>query len=262
MKHFYTKTLLILVALFACENIAKAQNTNSIIAFLKETPKTAKTNCSSEDLANLLTDDSKQWVESIECQNINLDNLRSGVQMAVGIDSENSSYITINFNKKKIMQSISLFVYANDCDNNESPMWISINEEEAKSNKVGFNVKSYINNCSAIIDAMNIKANSINVPNVPMTGLNQIPLKSCKIEIKPDNRSRKIQLYGIRVYHNNNPIDISDISVAVEGIEAEQGIKVYEYYDLMGRRLPETPKSGVYVRKCAGKVEKLIANGR
>jgi lipoprotein len=262
MKHFYTKTLLILVALFACENIAKAQNTNSIIAFLKETPKTAKTNCSSEDLTNLLTDDSKQWVESIECQNINLDNIKSGVQMAVNIGSEFPSSITINFNKKKALQPLSLFIYANDCDNNESPMWISINDTEAQSNKVGFNVKSYINNCAAIIDAMNFKSGSIDVPNVPMTGLNQIPLKSCKIEIKPDNRSRKIQLYGIRVYHNNNPIDISDISVAVEGIEAEPGIKVCEYYDLMGRRLPEEPQSGIYVRKCGEKIEKLIANGK
>lgn len=262
MKHFYTRALLLLVALFSFVNIAKSQNINTVIAFLKETPKASITDCTSEDLMNLLTEESKEWIESIECQNINLDNQKSGVQMDVSLGSEYPSFITINFNKKNALQAISLFAYAIDCDNKESPIWISINNETAQTYKVGYDSKAYINNCSAIIDAMNFKSNSINVPNIAVTGLNQNPLKSCKIEIKPDNMARRIQFYGIRVYHNNNPIDISDISVAVEDLEAEQEIRVYEYYDLMGRRLAEAPRSGVFVRKCGGKVEKFIANGR
>lgn len=72
MKHFYTKALL-LVAIFACENIAKAQTyEQQVISFLKEIPEENIQDCSPTDIMNLLTDESKDWIENIECQNIDL----------------------------------------------------------------------------------------------------------------------------------------------------------------------------------------------
>ena len=264
MKHFYTKVLIIIIAIFSFVNIAKSQNVNTVIAFLKETPKASITDCTSEDLMNLLTEESKEWIESVECQNINLVNQRTGIQLTPFDDITQPTYLKITFNKKTILQAISIFFYGNGYDK-DIPVNFYINDELKQSQAFDYSMTAYDASNTNILQ--NLKGSgTYTVPQISFTGYNPpILLKSCKIEIPNiynSNQNKIIIFYGIRVYHNNIPIDISDISVAVEDLEAEQEIKVYEYYDLMGRRLAEAPRNGVFVRKCGGKVEKFVANGR
>lgn len=264
MKHFYTKVLLILVALFSFVNIAKSQNVNTVIAFLKETPKGSITDCTSEDLMNLLTDESKEWVESIVCKNINLVSKKTGIQLTPLDDISSSTYLKITFNENKIFQALAIRFFGNGYDSNV-PVNFYINDELKQSEAFDYSRTAYDASNTSILQ--NLKGSgTYSVPVISFTGYNPpILLKSCKIEIPNiygSNQDKKIQFYGIRVYHNNNPLDITEIETSMGEVEAVKDETRYEYYDLMGRRLAEAPRSGAFMRKCGGKVEKLIANGR
>lgn len=260
MKHFYTKALLILVALFACENVFAIDNT--IIAFLKENPKANITNCTSEDLMNLLTEESLEWIESIECNNVNLNRDWAGIEMASSQTEE--STIKINFKKSKLMKGIRCNPYLID-------RGVSSKIEMTLNN----NLYTHTGNITAVAsDLKGVSSETLLKSMSSTSGINNksfnyvgdsmqdgtfIECLSITLPIQTDITT--IQFYGFRIFYSGTE-DQYDISVAVEDLEAEQGIKVYEYYDLMGRRLPEAPQSGVFVRKCGGKVEKLIANER
>ncbi len=259
MKHFYTRTLLLF--LIAISSYCDTTNAQAIIAFLKETPKVKVNNCTSEDLMNILTEESLEWIKSIECQNINLNNEKSGIEINQELNSTTSSFIRIYFNRTKILQAKYMQIFANDCDNNSTPLWVSINENEAKSYELGFKSAAYIDNCQKIIDGIKGKYGSISVPYISITGLNELPLESLLIEIKPSSQRRRIQFYGIKIVHNNSFLDLSDTPVNVEDLTIEQSLKSYEYFDLTGRKLTGMPERGLYIRKCGDKTEKCFANG-
>ena len=260
MKHFYTKALLLLGAVFASENVLAIDNT--IIVFLKENPKANITNCTSEDLMNLLTEESLEWVESIECCNVNLNRDWAGIEM-VSSQTEESS-IKINFKKSKLMRGIRCNPYLIDrgvsstinMTLNNTPYTHTGNITAIASDLKGVSSETFLKSMSS---TSGINNKSFNYVGNSMQDGTFIECLSIKLPIQTDITT--IQFYGFRIYYSGTE-DQSDISVAVEDLEAEQGIGVYEYYDLMGRRLAEAPQSGVYVRKCGGKVEKLIANGR
>lgn len=261
MKHFTIKMLLLF---FLCFNtlLSRAQNTNTVIAFLRHTPKTSITDCTSEDLMNLLTNESLDWIESIECKNIRTDNLKAGLLISISKDNPTSAYISFKFKSNCIMPAISFFAYGNDLDNTNSKVNIYINDELKKDSSFSLDDKSYSNNCTYILDGLNFKNGGANVPSIPVTGFTPaIPIRSCKIEIPKQNKNVRIQFYGIRVFHNS-PIDESDIETIVAEFQAEEDEKSIEYFDMMGRRLPEAPANGIYIRKCGSKVEKLTATGK
>lgn len=270
MKHFYTKALLIIVGLLAFSNITKADYTT--ISFLKKEP-IESISCENTEAYELIKqensnpDINNNFVTNITCDNIELKqpgtHVRAGLWFVTNRDPYKVSSIVLNLNPRFAMKvfrvmligypqgiptdhRISLFCNGNDIlmntYNNETinakKSFAEIQTEVFKSNPS----LSYILN-SGTIDSDDA-------------------LTQLKIELKPTvYENCEYQLLAIRLYYNE-VVDLSEVETAVEDLEAEQGIKVYEYYDLMGRRLPEAPKSGVFVRKCGGKVEKLIANER
>lgn len=263
MKHFYTKVLL-LVAVFSFMHTIYAQEVkyyNTVIAFLKETPKTSVNGCTFNDLMNLLTEESLKWVESIECSNVNFYGGNAGIEM-MSIDENKLSSIKINFkrsNSMKVYRCNPFLVYRDESIpvkfeiNNESYSYTGSIDAQAET------IMKYTN--QGILNIMT-GTTAISKPffytGNPITNTS---LESLQIIIPYQNGNPKIQFYGFKIFYTGTE-DLSEVETAVEDLEAEQGIKVYEYYDLMGRRLPEAPNGGIYVRKCGGKVEKLIANGR
>ena len=262
MKHFAIKMLPL--SFLRVDVISlRAQNTNTVIAFLRDTPKTSITDCTSEDLMNLLTNESLDWIESIECKNIQTDNQKAGLRISLSKDNNESAYITFKFKQNCIMPAISFFAYGNDLDNNNSKVNIYINDELKIDSSFSYNEKSYSNNYTYILDGLNVKTDGANIPPISITGFTPaIPIRSCKIEIPKQNKNVRIQFYGIRVFHSS-PIDESDIETAVDEIPVvENAAKSIEYFDMMGRRLPEAPAKGIYIRKCGSKVEKIAASGK
>lgn len=261
MKHFYTKVLLILVALLACDDISNAQTyEQQIISFLKEIPKESISNCNGSDIMNLLTDDSQKWVENIECQNISIIKGKAGVYAKLSNKATTPAYIKVVFKQSNLMNAYRIVSYGNNILQEDINVKIFYNNILYTQNKFGYELTACT---SQNIDALNKVLTNFNIPiyinGDPISPMK--PLNSIEVSIEPQEMNVEIQLLGFRIYYSGTE-DQSDISVDVEGIEAEQGIRVYEYYDLMGRRLAEAPRSGVFVRKCGGKVEKLIANGR
>lgn len=261
MKHFYTKALLLLVAILAYNGISNAQTyEQQIISFLKEIPKDNISNCNGSDIMNLLTDDSQKWVENIECQNINIIKGKAGVYAKLSNNTTTPAYIKIVFKQSNLMNAYRIVSYGNNILQDDINVKIFYNNIMYTQNKFGYERTAYT---SQNIDALNEVLTNFNIP-IYINGDPISPMKtlnSIEVNIEPQGKSVEIQLLGFRIYYSGTE-DLTEVETAVEDLESELEIRVYEYYDLMGRKLAEAPRSGVFVRKCGGKVEKLIANGR
>lgn len=261
MKHFYTRFLL-LAALLVYGNEAYAVE-NTAIAFLKQAPESSINNCTPEDLKNLLTDEALGWVESIECNNVNLEKGIAGIEMISSQETE-KSFIRINFKKSKLMNGVRCNPYLIYRDNYGTAVNFEINEASySYTGTINADPSSFLKNSnSSILDYMTGKKTFSKSFNYVGGQLSDTYIESIQINEPVQNGNPRVQFYGFRIFYSGTA-DKSDVETTVEDIaETEQGEKVYEYFDLMGRRLPEAPESGIYLRICGGKVEKLIAGRR
>lgn len=255
MKHLYSK-LLLLSAFVAMTINAQAQTTsNAILSFLKEKPKTTKTDCTGEDLMALLTDESLNWIEGIECENISLDNEKAGVTFNLRpSEGKSSAYMKFLLKKTPLMKTIRVIAYGVDLDNEGTTIEIKCNDNNYNSGSFIANKTTYDADCSKILDGITGKDNSISIPSINKSeAIDPLPLTSVTLSIPEQTRDRRIQFYGIRVYYQGTtdvvPTGVADIVTSDE--------TTYEYFDMMGRRLPGIPDKGIYIRKCGNKVEKL-----
>lgn len=261
MKHFYTKALLILVSLFASWNVTKAQTyEQQVISFLKEIPEENIQNSSPTDLMNLLTDESKDWIENIECQNIDLIKGKAGIYANLSKESTDPAFIKVNFKSSKLMNAYRVVSYGNNIEQPTINVSILLNNNPYIQKSFGYVAKvdsskdlTFLNKVLSNFD------NNVYINGNPLNPLE--PLSNIEILIEPRDMSIKIQLLGFRIYYSGTS-DQSGIETGIKYIEKTQENNIIEYYDLMGRRLADAPQSGVYLRKCGSKVEKLVGNRR
>lgn len=261
MKSFATITAIIIASIcVATHSIPAHSASKQIIALLNTTPTQTITDCTPEDLMNLLTDTSKEWVENIECYNVNINKGKSGVTLEGNAGTE--AYIKFNFKPGKAMQMINLKAYCEDLDNYGINIVIDCNGDFIANGSVGLN--GNLDNYSAkeiyeSIDKGDLVKQSFG-PSIRFDPV--IPVKSLKIYI-PSNTSLsyRIKFYAFAIYYDSIVEPEEEIMTSVDEIQLEsQSPK--EYYDLMGRKLPSEPQSGLYILKTSSKVEKRIANNK
>lgn len=269
MKHFYTKALLILVTVFAFDNIANADYTT--YTFINKNPKT-EIECLSDNILEFMkefnetTEVSEINIDDIECNDIFLKVTSSkpnncGLILRSNKDENKIAYLKLKFNPKNLFKATRIIIigYSRDISaSTNTNLTLKYNENNIDfSLTQTYTTEKTNNEIESALIAPSILLKTLNSGVInPIEALSELELI-----LNPSQNNTEYQLLGIRIYYNE-VVDLSEVETAVEDLEVEQGIRVYEYYDLMGRRLAEAPQSGVYVRKCGGKVEKLIANGR
>ena len=258
MKHFAIKMLILS---FLCVSITFNATAidNVVIAFLKDQPTQKIQNCTGEELMNLLTDESLEFIESIECKNIDIIQDRAGVRMNITANEESSSNITLKFKNSRVPNATRITGFGTLLENDKTTIEIMCNDQEiAKGN---FTYGSKISEIKYQQIYSEIKSNKwqyLTVTNKE-NFTPPIPVKSVTINIPSQSDNNTIQFYGIKIYYDG-VVDESDIETAVAELPAENVEKSIEYFDMMGRRLPEAPAKGIYIRKCGSKVEKIAAS--
>lgn len=265
MKHFYTRALLLLVAVFAFDNIANADYTT--ISFLKSKVYENQ-ECTEDNFKEYYECNHPDFITGMSFQNVKLktsttSTLSCGIWLEAKPKPETQSIVDILFNPNSAMNitQIDILGYKKDVPTG-AKLKLQWNDTEREVSISGSSNPPASYDFSYLQKVIMNETNEINKLSTAFITQNYIePVKNLKIILSPYNgESCGIQVVGIRFKYSSTT-DLSEVETAVEDLEAEQGIRVYEYYDLMGRRLAEAPQRGVYVRKCGGKVEKLIANG-
>lgn len=263
MKQLCAKICLVTALLFTGTIAAMAQTQNAIISFLKEVPKGNIHNCTGDDLINLLDDDAKKWVESIECNNIDIVSGRSGVLINGSVENKNDSWIKIRFKTTSLMNCLRINTYAIVLDN-KTPVTLMFDENVyLKKTIVDFKKDLLSMSAQNIYDAIINKNNT--TTTVPFTVGSEIdpslPLHSVSICIPKQKQNANVQFYGFRIFYNGITVE-NDISTGVssthESLENEKPV----YYDLTGVRSAVPPASGIYIRKTGNRIEKIVAGGR
>ena len=261
MKQLCAKICLVTALLFTGTIAAMAQTQNAIISFLKEVPKGNIHNCTGEDLINLLDDDAKKWVESIECNNIDIVSGRSGVLINGSVENENDSWIKIRFKTTSLMNCLRINTYAIVLDN-ETPVTLMFDENEyLKKTIVDYNKNLLSMSAQNIYDAIN-KNNTTTIPPTAGSEIDpSLPLHSVFICIPKQKQNANVQFYGFRIFYNGITVE-NDISTGVSSTHESSENEKPVYYDLTGVRSAVPPASGIYIRKTGNRIEKIVAGGR
>lgn len=258
MKHFAIKMLLLS---FLCVSITFNATAidNVVIAFLKEQPTQKILNCTGEELMNLLTDESLEFIESIECKNIDIIQNRAGVRMNITANEESSSNIELKFKNSHMPNAIRITGFGMLLENSNTIIEIICNDQEVAKGNFTYGSKMLETKYQQIYSEIkNNKWQDKTITNKE-NFTPSIPIKSITINIPSQSDNNTIQFYGIKIYYDG-VVDNSDIETAVTEFQAKENAKSIEYFDMMGRKLPEAPAKGIYIRKCGSKVEKLTAS--
>lgn len=259
MKHFAIKMLLLSFLCISIRFNATAID-NVVIAFLKEQPTQKIQNCTGEDLMNLLTDESLKFIESIDCSNIKLENRISGITLETKIKGGPVSFIKINFKATTLLNCIRINSFGNTRDN-PTPIDLQYNDTPYSNKVFGENRDTYNNGTSEEILTA-IKKDNLAVPSITGDLISPaVPLHNITLILPSEYNENRLQFYGFKIYYDGI-VDESDIETAVTELPAENVEKSIEYFDMMGRRLPEVPAKGIYIRKCGSNVEKIAASGK
>ncbi len=255
---YYNRIMTLAVAFITLAFNADAEIRNTVIAFLKETPKANVYDCTAADLMDLLTDESKEWIEGIECRNINILSGKAGVEMCASTENKESSYIKFNFKTSTVMCAIRCNPYLCLRGNSDVTLKMDMNGEGYGCTG---NISEYANGLyengtyNTILDYITGKATYKYSFNLEGDRIDpSSPLSSLTIEEPYQSDSPRIQFYGFKVFY-----DSIDTPTSVESI-IDSGVKdSFEYFDLTGRRLLSVPEKGIYLRKSGNRVEKIIA---
>ncbi len=264
----------IVIAMFIAVIIAaipthKANADSQVISLLKSLPKQSVTDCTPDQLMDLLDDASLEWVESIECKYINLNPTYAGVIIGSNTTGENSSYIKFNFKKEKLMKMYTLWAFGAGMDVETTKVEIYLNDTMIKEGEWGYYTTSSQQDIDKIFTA--ITKGSGMPPYFTYTSdkSESKAAYSIKVSIPYQSVADNCRFYGFRIYYDGT-VDASelesgssteeedDIPTIVEEIEHSAQSTV-EYYDIFGRRLPQKPNSGLYIRRIGAKTEKLLA---
>ncbi len=260
MKHFAIKMLLLSFLCISITFNATAID-NVVIAFLKEQPTQEILNCTGDELMSLLTDESLEFIESIECKNINIIKNRAGVRMNITANEKSSSIITLKFKNSHVPNATRITGFGALLENSNTIIEIMCNDQEiAKGNFTYGSKISEMKYQQIYSEIKNNKWQHLTITNKE-NFTPPIPVKSITIDIPSQSDNNTIQFYGIKIYYEDI-VDNSDIETSVAELPAENVEKSVEYFDMIGRRLPEVPAKGIYIRKCGSKVEKIAASGK
>lgn len=261
MKQLCAKICLVTALLFTGTIAAMAQTQNAIISFLKEVPKGNIRNCTGEDLINLLDDDAKKWVESIECNNIDIVSGRSGVLINGSVENENDSWIKIRFKTTSLMNCLRINTYAIILDN-KTPVTLMFDENEYLKKTIEFYNKNLLSmSARDIYDAINKNYTTTVQPTGGSEIEPSLPLHSVSICIPKQKQNANVQFYGFRIFYNGITVE-NDISTGVSSTHESSENEKPVYYDLTGVRSAVPPASGIYIRKTGNRIEKIVAGGR
>lgn len=261
MKQLYFLPLLL--SLFFPFLSVSAQTTEEIksplvITFLNKIPTQDVSDCSAEDIMNLLNETGLSWISSIECDKVSMTRGNGGFY--INKSGEKVPSITFNFRNDKILKLTRVWLYGNNylnaATNCVSPT-IEINGEVVELQN------DFAEKTSNLGDTDYSKWKSCNTVEI-----NSKPLKQLKLI----SGSTTTEIVGMRLFFSgieegseaggddgeDNGEDNPGVSTGVNGVQ-QDATASYEYFDMQGRRLKSAPVSGLYIRRCAGKTEKLIA---
>lgn len=264
---------MLIAVIIAAIPTQKANADSQVISLLKSLPKQSVTNCTSDQLMDLLDDASLEWVESIECEYINLDPSYAGVIIGSNTTGENSSYIKFNFKKEKLMKMYNLWAFGAGMDVETTKVEIYLNDELIKEGVWKYNTNT---TTSPATDNTKIFTAITGASGMPpyftytSDKSDSKPAYSIKVSIPYQSNRDKCRFYGLRIYYDGT-VDASELESGSENVEEEDDIptmveeielsaqSTVEYYDMLGRRLPQKPISGLYIRRTGSKIEKLNA---
>lgn len=254
MKQLYFVPLLL--SLFFPFLSVSAQDTevtisNKEFSFLNKIPSTTKNECSSQDIIDLMDDACKEWISSIDCSDVQVQAEHAGFYLR----KLGNSSITFNFNNKQLFRITRVWLYGRG--NNVKPI--------IKVNGVEVDMESALGSPGSEVQKdQNLSAwkscASVKIDNIPLKNLTII-------SNSPDSEIVCFKLFYSGMEEGpeeggddgeDNGDDNPDVSTGVNGV-LQDATASYEYFDMQGRRLKSAPVSGLYIRRCAGKTEKLIA---
>ncbi|MDE6070983.1 MAG: hypothetical protein K2G53_00350 [Muribaculaceae bacterium] len=260
-KKFVTIIMVTLAVICHCGIINAQTPGNVIIGLLSETPTRTISDCNGQDLMTLLSNDGKEWIESIECQNVDIVAGQAGAQLVTTADTTEPSYIKFNFKTSPLLKATNVTFYGNDRLDKEVAPSIIVNDLPCVSNANYSKFKH-------ITDADNASAAAIQVAieNPEISSIRQLSngriytqldnnlIQSCEIAVNANERVN-IQLFALRVFYSGQ--ETNSQSSVVEDLES--AITDVKYFDLQGRELKDAPQKGIYLRHANGKTTKHIA---
>lgn len=281
MKGFLSRALAT-VALTLCALPIAAQTTptysdETVISFLGKPTNTIRfEEMTQEALMDLLDENGKKYVESIEWNNIKtMPQTSDPAQIGLQIEYNMSTvgYITLKFKKDVTFNAGRIYLFAANAKITSTntkvyaDAYANFGENDQQVLAMGnagirFYFDKQFNSSSSLeklIDDMKKSSSSIygstysrliRTPEVEK----QFPLRSFTLKVEPTGQ-RGIAFHGIKILHNG--FVENDINTGVEEIAQENG--AVEYFDLYGRRLADKPTQGMFIEKRGSKVTKLLA---
>lgn len=249
----------------------KAETT--LIAFLKQNFTSDQANITGDFIINkLINDEAKEWISSIDCKDIIVkaksgSNNNSGIKLdpiLAGNGENETAYLTINFNKEKMMkvEKITYYLTITDKDDvgNDGKISVSLNGSPVTmTGSIPFELNT--NSASSILTSINksIQNNTVLRYAWSSAQINNIPAESLTIS-DPYNSQEKnycpLQLFAIALDYSSTTDD-SDIPTSVAEISDGEE-KYVEYFDMMGHKIPCEPKKGMFIRRIGDQTQKII----
>ena len=220
---------------------------NKEFSFLNKIPSTSKNECSSQDIIDLMDEASKEWISSVDCSDVQVQAEHAGFYLR----KLGNSSITFNFNNKQLFRITRVRLYGRG--NNVKPI--------IKVNGVEVDMESALADPDSKVQKdQNLSAwkssGSVEIDNIPIKSLTII------------SNSPVLEIVCFKLFYSgmeegseeggDNGDENPGVSTGVAGVQQDASA-TYEYFDMQGRRLKCAPVSGLYIRRCAGKAEKLIA---
>lgn len=273
MKRFLPSLFLAVVGAAGAFSVHAQRSGNVIIGLLNKTPDETIENCSGSDLMNLLTDDGKTWIESIECKNVNIVKGAAGAQLILNQSTDYNSYIQFNFKSDQQLQATNVTFYGSDKEA-EGYVTATVSVNKTAYSTYYKNVNYFfvqesanltkIESASAADILKSISDGGNDVTPLPARiVVNSLPsenrVESCRIEYnsKADARADNIKIFALRVYYNGM---FDNTDSAVELISDNAADENIQYFDLFGHKLSSAPEKGIYLRKLNGVTTKHIAH--
>ena len=262
MKQLYFVPLLLsLFFPFLSVSAQTTEEPTSPIAFtlLNKIPTASISDCSSQDLEALMNENAKEWISSVECDGVSVNANKGGVILKKF--GEDVSSITFKFNSTKRFKVTRVRLYGS---NNADYSTISTNPIiKVNNNVVDQESVQPFKKYSELTNTDYSKwctCNTVSLESIPLEDLTIIPTTA------------EIRIVAVVLYFSgieegseeggddgdDNGEDNPGVSTGVNGVQ-QDATASYEYFDMQGRRLKSAPVSGLYIRRSAGKTEKLIA---
>lgn len=262
MNKLSTIALTFAVTFALNSHIIVAQNTgNVIIGLLKSMPKKTVYNCEGEDLTDLLTEGGEQWIESIDCHNVDIIGGIAGIQLSINPDTGYKAFVQFNFKTSPLLVATNVSFYGNDKDNKNLQGTLLVNDQvRIPYNNDYFTLKSNIVKADAadILDHIEKGTGNLMPSRIFTTDLdNNNQITSCRLEFNSEEISDNIQIFALRIYYNDI---IDDLGSSINELYNESNKTEIRYFDLQGRELTRIPETGVYLMKSNGKITKHIAH--